>query len=117
MPAAKPQPARKITAVREAMTKTQLFAEIAENTGLSKKDVANVFDELGVAIERHVKKRSVGMFTLPGLLKIRTVKKPATKAHKGRNPFTGEEIMVAAKPATTRIKVLPLKRLKDMPNT
>ena len=64
----------KTTAVRAAMTKTQLYAEIAENTGLAKKDVAAVFDELAVAVERHVKKGAVGQFTLPGLLKIKTVK-------------------------------------------
>lgn len=107
---------KKSTAVKKPMTKTQLTAEIAENTGLSKKDVAAVFDELGVAIERHVKKNAVGTFTLPGLLKIKTVKKPARKAKKGvPNPFRpGETMDVAAKPASTVVKVQPLKKLKDM---
>lgn len=106
----------KTTAVRKAMTKTQLYAEIAENTGIAKKDVAAVFDELAVAIERHVKKGAVGQFTLPGLLKIKTVKKPARKAQKGvPNPFSpGETMDVAAKPASVQVKSLALKKLKDM---
>ena len=70
------------------MTKTRLLEQIAENTGLPKKDLAAVLDELGVAIERHIKKGAVGTFALPGLLKIKTVKKPARKAQKGvANPF------------------------------
>ncbi|HBF09127.1 MAG: HU family DNA-binding protein [Pseudomonadota bacterium] len=106
--------ARKITAVSEPMTKTALLTEIAENSGLSKKEVQAVLDELAVAIERHVKKRAVGEFTLPGLMKIVVQNKPAVKARKGRNPFTGEEMMFKAKPARNVIKVRPLKKLKDM---
>jgi nucleoid DNA-binding protein len=108
--------ARKVTAVREKFTKTQLLNEIADNTGLSRKEVAAVLDELGIVIERHIKKRAVGEFTLPGLLKIKTVKKPAQKARKGvPNPFRpGETMDVAAKPASTKLKVTPLKKLKDM---
>ena len=108
--------AKKATAVTKAMTKTQLLAELAESTELSKKDVAAVLDELGSIINRHIKKRAVGTFTLPGLLKIKTVKKPARKAQKGvPNPFKPGELMdVAAKPASTAVKVLPLKALKDM---
>lgn len=107
---------RKVTAVREKFTKTQLLNEIADNTGLTRKEVAAVLDELGLVIERHVKKRAVGEFTLPGLLKIKTVKKPAQKARKGvPNPFRpGETMDVAAKPASTKVKVTPLKKLKDM---
>ena len=108
--------ATKTTAVKTAMTKSALLGEIAENTNLSKKEVAAVMDELSNIIHRHVKKRSVGSFTLPGLLKIKTVKKPARKAQKNvPNPFKpGETMDIAAKPASTKIKVLPLKRLKDM---
>jgi len=110
-PAPKP---RKVTAVAEPMTKTALLAEIAENTGLTKKEVQSVMDELTIAIERHVKKKAVGEFTLPGLMKIVVQSKPATKAKKGISPFTGEEIMFKAKPARNVIKVRPLKKLKDM---
>ena len=107
---------QKATAVKEQMTRTALYTEIAEATGLTKKQVKAVFEELAVAIHRHVRKRAVGVFTLPGLLKIKTVKKPARKARKDvPNPFRPGELMdVAAKPATTKIKVLPLKKLKDM---
>ena len=92
--------AKKATALQEVMTKTQLLEELAENTGLSKKEVASVLDELGVVIERHIKKRAVGAFILPGLLKVKTVKKPARKAQKGvPNPFRpGETMDIAAKP-------------------
>jgi nucleoid DNA-binding protein len=107
----------KASAVKEAMTKTAILAEISENTGLTRREVSAVFDELSSVIERHVKKRSVGQFTLPGLLKIKTVKKPARPARKGvPNPFRPGELMdIAAKPATTKVKVLPLKKLKEMP--
>jgi nucleoid DNA-binding protein len=108
--------AKKTTALKEAMTKTQLLLEVSENTGLAKKDVAAVLDELADQIERHIKKGAVGQFTLPGLLKIKTVKKPARKAQKGvPNPFRpGETMDVAAKPASVQVKALALKKLKDM---
>ncbi|MAY15640.1 MULTISPECIES: HU family DNA-binding protein [Oceanospirillaceae] len=108
--------ARKTTAIAEKYSKTQLLNEIAETTGLARKDVNAVLEELTVLIERHVKKRAVGEFILPGLLKIKTIKKPAQKARKNvPNPFRpGETMDVAAKPASTKVKVLPLKKLKDM---
>lgn len=108
--------AKKSTAVQEKYTKTAILNTIAENTGLSKKDVSKVLDELTVLIERHIKKRAVGEFTLPGLLKIKTVKKPARPARKNvPNPFKPGELMdIPKKPATTRVKVLPLKKLKEM---
>lgn len=105
----------KTTAVKEPMTRTAIYAEIAENTGLSKAQVKSVFEEVSGLIERHVRKRGAGVFTMPGLLKIKTVKKPARKAQKGvPNPFKPGELMdVAAKPASVRVKILPLKKLKD----
>jgi nucleoid DNA-binding protein len=111
-PAAK-APARKVTALQEKLTKTQIVATISENTGLNKKQVGEVMDELETLIERSIKKRSVGEFTLPGLMKITTVKKPARKARKGRNPFTGEETVFKAKPASVAVKVRPLKKMKE----
>ncbi len=104
----------KSTAITDAYTKTQTLSEIAENTGLTKKDVANVVEELSTLIERHIKKRACGKFTMPGLFKIQTTRKPATKARKGINPFTKEETMFKAKPARTVIKIRPLKKMKDM---
>lgn len=101
-------------AVKERMNKTQILAALSESTGLNKKDVGAVIDGLGDIIDRHISKKGVGEFVLPGLLKIKTVKKPAQKARKGKNPFTGEEQMFKAKPASTRVRILPLKKLKDM---
>ena len=109
-------PAANSKAVKEKYTKTQILNEIAENTELTRKQVAAVLDELAVLIERHVKKRGVGEFTLPGLLKVKAVKKPARKARKNvPNPFRPGELMdIAAKPATIKVKVLPLQKLKNM---
>ena len=98
------------------MTKTQILNEIAGNTGLSRGQVGSVLDELESVIERHIRKRAAGEFTLPGLLKIKAAKRPATKKRMGRNPATGEEIVIPAKPATTRVRVTALKKLKDMIN-
>jgi nucleoid DNA-binding protein len=106
--------AKKMTAVKERYTKTQIISEISENTELTKKEVQAVLDELADVIERHIKNRACGEFILPGLMKIQTVKKPARKARPGANPFTGEEIMISAKPASTTVRVRPLKKLKDM---
>jgi nucleoid DNA-binding protein len=110
----KATPVRKVTVVKEPMTKAAIMAEITGNTGLTKKQVASVFDELGIIIERHIKKRSPRQFTLPGLLKIEVKRKPKTKARKGINPFTGEPMMFKAKPARDVVKVRPLKKLKEM---
>lgn len=107
-PVKKPAPA-----LKEKMTKTQVMASIADSTGLTKKQVGDVMTELETLIERSIKKRAVGEFTLPGLMKITTVKKPAVKARKGINPFTGEETMFKAKPASVAVKVRPLKKMKE----
>lgn len=104
----------KTTAIQNKMTKSQILTEISENTQIIKKDVAAVLAELDLLIERHIKKRACGEFLLPGLLKIVTVKKPAVKARKGVNPFTGEEMTFKAKKATTVVKVRALKKLKEM---
>ncbi len=107
--------AKKAPAIKDKYSKTQMMAEIAENTELTRKQVGAVLDELGDLIERHLKKRGCGEFTLPGLLKIVTKKKPASKARKGvPNPFKPGELMdVPAKPASTQVKVRPLKKLKE----
>ena len=110
---AAPAPKRP-TALRTKMSKSAILTHIAGETGLTRVQVGSVLDELQILIERHVKKRAVGTFSLPGLLKIRSVKRPATKKRMGRNPATGEPVEVAAKPATTRVRVTPLKRLKEM---
>jgi len=106
-------PVKKAPALKAKMTKSQIVTSIADSTGLSKKQVGDVFGELENLIERSVKKRSIGEFTMPGLMKITTVKKPARKARKGINPFTGEETMFKAKPASVAVKVRPLKKMKE----
>jgi nucleoid DNA-binding protein len=96
-------------------TKSEIYTTIADDTGLTKKDVAAVFDSLSGQIKKNLGGRGApGMFTVPGLLKMRVVKKPARKARKGVNPFTGEEMMFKAKPASKTVKVAALKGLKEM---
>jgi nucleoid DNA-binding protein len=108
--------AKPVKAISSGYTKSQLFAHISEETGLARKEVAKVFDSLEGVIEGHIKSRGAGEFKLPGLLKVKVNKKPATKARKNvPNPFRPGEFMdVAAKPARKVVKVLPLKALKDM---
>ena len=119
--AAKKAPAKKAAVaakpkagVKAKMTKTAIINDIAESTNMTRAQVTSVMEELESVIERHIRKRSVGEFTLPGLLKIKAAKRPATKKRMGRNPATGEEIVIAAKPATTRVRISALKKLKDM---
>ena len=112
-PAKAAAPVKKVPTIKEKMTKTQIMASIADSTGLSKKQVGDVLAELETLIEGSIKKRAIGEFTLPGLMKITTVKKPAVKARKGINPFTGEETMFKAKPASVAVKVRPLKKMKE----
>ncbi len=114
--AAKKAPApKKLTAIGKKMTKAEIIATIAEDTGLTKKQVASVFSSLGDLITRHIKKRGSGEFAIPDTgIKIRRVKKPARKARMGRNPATGEPMKIPAKPASTTVKVVALKALKDV---
>ena len=107
-------PVKKAPGIKTKMTKTAILNEIATNTNLSRAQVSSVMDELESVIERHIRKRAAGEFTLPGLLKIKAAKRPATKKRMGRNPATGAEIVIPAKPATTRVRVTALKKLKDM---
>jgi len=106
--------AKKTTAVRERYSKTQIISELAANSDLTRKQVNTLLTELATLVERHVKKRSVGEFVLAGLIKIHTVKRPAKKAYKGTNPFTGKETTFKARPASVAVKVHALKGLKDM---
>ena len=114
--AAKKAPAAAVKTIKEPMTKSALYTTISENTELKKKDVVAVFDELTKLINGHVKRNGAGIFTLPGLCKVKVVRKPATKARKGINPFTGEPTIFKAKPARNVVKILPLKALKEMVN-
>lgn len=102
------------TAEKKPPTKSEILNHIAAETELNRKQVTAVLDSLSGLIEKNLKSRGPGFFNLPGLLKIKVIKKPAVKARKGVNPFTGEEMMFKAKPARKVVKVLPLKGLKDM---
>ncbi len=102
--------------VAQKMTRSVILEEIADRTNLSRSQVAAVLSELENLMERQLKRPGVGEFTLPGLLRVRAVKRPATKKRMGRNPATGEEIVIPAKPATTRVRITPLKRLKEAAN-
>ena len=98
----------------KTMSKSEVLTAIAENTQLSRKQVNAVFAALAQQIGYAVGRKGPGVFTLPGLAKIKVVHKPATKARSGINPFTKEPCVFQAKPARNVIKVRPLKALKDM---
>ena len=106
-------PAR-LKSISSKQTKLQIIQAIAESTDLSRKQVGDVFTSLGSLIQRHMQRRGSGEFAIPDTgVKIRRVKKPARKSRMGRNPATGEAIKIAAKPASTVVKVSALKALKD----
>lgn len=95
-------------------SKGEILMGIAEETGLTRKQVASVFDSLSSQIGKSVGKKGPGIFVVPGLMKITIKNKPATKARKGIDPFTKEERMFKAKPASRQVKIKALKNLKDM---
>jgi nucleoid DNA-binding protein len=108
--AAKPGPAKPI---KDSLSKSGLVAHLSENSGVAARDVRAVLASLEGAVSGSICKKGAGSFTLPGLLKISAVNVPAKPKRKGINPFTKEEQWFAAKPATTKVKVRPLKKLKD----
>ncbi|MFB9068115.1 HU family DNA-binding protein [Pseudofulvimonas gallinarii] len=99
--------------IKEALNKSGLVAHIAENSGVAPRDVRAVMASLESAVAASVNKKGAGSFTLPGLLKITAVNVPAKPRRKGINPFTKEEQWFAAKPASVKVKIRPLKKLKD----
>ena len=102
------------TATIKPMTKSEIVSGIADSTGLTKKDVNSVFDAMSGQIKKSLGRSGAGTYTVPGLMKLVVQRKPATKARKGINPFTGEETVFKAKPARNVVKIRPLKNLKDM---
>ncbi|WP_440225484.1 HU family DNA-binding protein [Dokdonella sp. MW10] len=111
-----PQKAGKAAApkpIKEALSKSGLVAHIAEASGVVAKDVRAVLAHLEGAIAGSISKKGAGSFTLPGLVKITSVQVAAKPKRKGINPFTKEEQWFAAKPASVKVKVRPLKKLKD----
>jgi nucleoid DNA-binding protein len=99
---------------KKPLTKSEIFAKIAEENELTRKQVSGVFDSLATLIGANLSRRGPGVFTVPGLLKLKVVRKPATKERKGINPFTGEPTIFKAKPARNVVKAQPLKKLKAM---
>lgn len=112
---AEPEPtAATKTPAPRAATKAEIFTTIAERSGLSKQEVASVFAAMGDLIGRELGKKGPGLFVIPGLLKLKVVRKPATKAKQGINPFTKEPMTVKAKPARNVVKAVPMKALKEL---
>lgn len=97
----------------DKLTKAKLNALLAEQTGLTKKQIETVFDVLNGTIKDQLGKKGPGELTLPGIVKLRVVKKKATKARKGRNPATGEEITIPAKKASKTVRASVLKAMKE----
>jgi nucleoid DNA-binding protein len=98
----------------KAPTKSEIVAQICKDTKLSRKDVGKVFDSLNGVIRRAL--RGGGLFTLPGLLKMKVVKKPAVPERQGINPFTKLPTVFKAKPASKKVRILALKGLKGLVN-
>jgi nucleoid DNA-binding protein len=98
----------------KVMNKSEVVSGIADVTGLTKNQVSSVFEALTGQIKKSLGRSGPGAYMVPGLMKIMVVRKPATQAHKGINPFTKEETVFKAKPARNVVKVRPLKNLKDM---
>ena len=110
---AAPKTAAAVKPIKETLSKSSLIAHLAEMASVEAKHVKAVLAALENAVLGSVHSKGAGTFTLPGLFKINAVKVPAKPKRKGKNPFTGEEQMFAAKPASVKVKVRPLKKLKD----
>jgi len=102
------------TKAAKPMSKTEIVSGIAEATGLTKKQVGSVFEAMAGQMKKSLGRAGCGLYAVPGLMKVMVVRKPATKARKGINPFTGEETVFKARPARNVVKIRPLKSLKDM---
>lgn len=102
-----------VKAIKEVLNKTELAGFVSEQSGVETKEVKKVLAALESAVAASVSKKGAGSFVLPGVLKINVVKVPAKPKRKGLNRFTGQEQWFAAKPASTKVKIRPLKKLKD----
>jgi nucleoid DNA-binding protein len=105
---------KSVSPASKPMNKTEVIAALCEATELTKQQVAGLLDQLAALMGKNLRDGGPGVFTLPGLMQIKVVRKPATPERKGINPFTKEETVFKAKPAKTVVKVVPLKGLKDM---
>jgi len=103
-----------IKAIKEKQTKAQIISDIADATDMTKKDVKAVLEALANQSKAHLVKRGSGEFTIPEMgVKLRRKEQPARKARKGVNPFTGEEMMIKAKPKSMTVRATVLKAMKD----
>nr|VFK40783.1 MAG: nucleoid DNA-binding protein [Candidatus Kentron sp. SD]VFK46480.1 MAG: nucleoid DNA-binding protein [Candidatus Kentron sp. SD] len=102
------------SAIQKHLNKSQLVSALSEGTGLTKKNVTLVLDELSDLVSRHVRSDGAREFVLPGLLKIRTAYKPPTEERRGILGITGKETVFQAKPARMVVKITPLMGLKEM---
>lgn len=109
-----PKPTRITSARGAARSKSEVLGVISEHVGITKREAGQVFDVMSEMIAADLKRGAVGQFKVPGMMKITVQRKPATKARKGINPFTGEPTIFKAKPARNVVKVRPLKGLKEL---
>lgn len=103
----------KKAASAKAMSKSEVLNSLADSTGLNRKQVSGVLDALSALAAKQLGKKGPGVFAIPGLAKCRAVSKPAVAARKGIDPFTKQERMFKAKPASTSVRIRPLKKFKD----
>ena len=108
--------AKKMKPVKSKLSKSQVFEALAEDSGMAKSEVKKVLGSLERLIEASICERGYGQFTLPGLMKVTTVHRPAMKARRGINPFTKEETWFKAKPASTGVRIRALKKMKGFAN-
>ena len=104
------------SAIKGKLSKSQIVTMIAKDVDLTRKQVSEVMNSLDSLIERSLRKSGCGQFTLPGMMKITTIKKPARKSRKGTNPFTGEEVVFKSKPASVAVRIRALKKMKEFAN-
>ena len=104
----------RVKSTAKAPSKGEVLRSVAEETGLSRKQVSSVMESLGGQIINALGRKGPGTFIVPGLMKIKVVNKPATKERTGINPFTGQEQVFKAKPASRAVKIRPLKNMKEM---
>lgn len=108
------KPSYKIPSADKTRTKSEFFSIIADNTELTRKQVSEVFEVTKHIIAKDLKKSGPEAVNLGGMMKVTVQRKPATRARKGINPFTGEPTVFKAKPARNVIKVRPLKAIKEL---
>ena len=108
--------AKKMKPIKTKLSKSQVLEALAEDSGMSKSEIKKVCASLERLIEASICDQGYGQFTLPGLMKVTTVRRPAIKARRGINPFTKEETWFKAKPASTGVRIRALKKMKGFAN-